>query len=331
MKTAQKKIAIILITLLVVISLLFVLYNRVTPQRHIELGAWTTGFFDPVTQTLHPEKLQQFEQLIDKKVSIAHFYRGWEALSEPSLLTQFNTLHTYGWTPMINVNPYFFAQCDAGNMTLYKAIANGNCDTFLHKAGKNLAQAKEPFYLLFAWEMNNPQLEWSVSHSGSSSAEYVAAWRHIHTIFKQEHVTKVLWVFCPNTLGGTSISYDDLYPGNEYVDWTGLDGYNWGTTQSWSHWQSFSEVFSPSYNHLLSIAPHKPMLLAEVNTTDQGGDKSAWYTDMLTKQLPENFPNIKAVVIYNEDRTAQEHVNWDVNITSATLQAFISGVHTGFY
>ena len=115
------------------------------------------------------------------------------------------------------------------------------------------------------------------------------------------------------------------------MDWTGLDGYNWGTTQSWSHWQSFSEVFTASYKHLVIIAPKKPMLLAEVNTTEQGGDKSAWYTDMLTQQIPYNFPQIKAVVIYNEDRNSQEQVNWRVDITPASLQAFTSALQNKFY
>lgn len=320
-----------LIAFLCLVILIIVTIYKTSPQRHITLGAWTEGFFDPSTQTVHPEKLQQFEQLTHKKVSIAHFYRGWEALADPKLVTQIDMLRKNGWEPMLNVNPYFFSQCSANNLSLYKAIANGNCDAFLHKAGKNLHEVKQPFYFLFAWEMNNPQLAWSVPTSGSSSDDFMATWRHINAIFKQEKVTNAIWVFCPNTQGGKSISYDKIYPGNNYVDWIGLDGYNWGTTQSWSHWQSFSEVFTASYNHLVNIAPDKPMVIAEVNTTDQGGDKSAWYTDMFTQQIPYNFPKIQAVVIYNEDRSQQEQVNWKVDVTSNTLHAFSSAVHAEFY
>lgn len=315
---------------LMILMVIGIFYNMYT-RRHITTGAWTEGLFNPSTQTLHPEKLIAFEKLIGKKVSIAHYYRGWEALSDPNLITQFDALRDNEWTPMLNVNPYYFAQCPVTDKPLYKAIAEGKCDTFLHAAGRNLSRIKKPFYLLFAWEMNNKQLEWSVEYSGSSSEDFVAAWRRVHTIFKQEKATNIIWVFCPNTEDSTSISYDRIYPGTDYVDWIGLDGYNWGTTQSWSQWKSFSEVFTASYNHLTSIAPDKPMMIAEVNTTDQGGNKSQWYTDMFARQIPHSFPKIDAVIIYNENRSTQEQVNWKIDITPETLQAFIKGIHLRFY
>ena len=147
----------------------------------------------------------------------------------------------------------------------------------------------------------------------------------------REGATSVVWVFDPNVPDDPTVPYSSVYPGSMYVNWLGLDGYNWGTTQSWSTWVNFAGVFTSSYNKLVSIAPTKPMMLAEVNTTDQGGDKSAWYTDMLTKQIPYNFPKIDAVVMFNEDRTVQEHVNWKVDVTQPSLQAFIAGIHSQYY
>jgi len=300
-------------------------------SRHVAIGVWTEGLFDANNQKLHPEKLLQFEQMIHKKVSIAHYYIGWEALSNSQLISQFDILRSHGWEPMLNVNPYYFSQCPATKLPLYKAIAAGKCDDFLHRAGANLHKVKQPFYLLFAWEMNNQQNEWSVPYTGSSSDDFIAAWRHIYTIFKQEKATKVIWVFCPNVPDNASVPYKKLYPGNKFVDWIGLDGYNWGTSQSWSQWASFAGVFTSSYQHLTNIAPNKPLMIAEVNTTDQGGDKAAWYTDMLTQQIPYKFHKVNAVVIFNEDRSNQEHVNWDVDINPESLHAFILGVHTKFY
>jgi hypothetical protein len=311
-------------------AVLFVAYSLL-PQRKIALGAWTEGFYDASARKLQPDKLLAFESMIDRKVSIAHYYRGWESLADPYLLTEFEILRSNGWQPMINVNPYFFSECPASQKPLYKAIAEGDCDVFLRKAGRNLANAKEPFYLLFAWEMNNKDLEWSVSTSGSSGSDFVAAWRHIHTIFKDEGADKVLWVFCPNTQDKTSISYKDIYPGDEYVDWTGIDGYNWGTTQNWSQWSSFSGVFTSSYRNMTSIAPNKPMMIAEVNSTDQGGDKGKWYKEMFHNEIPYKFPQVKAVVIYNEDRTAQEKVNWKIDVNKDSLESFKSAVKSPFY
>jgi hypothetical protein len=299
--------------------------------RHIAFGVWTEGFFDPSTRQIHPETLLSFEQLINKKASIAHYYLGWEYLADPELLKQFALLRSHGWEPMLNVNPYYFSGCPATQLPLYKAIAMGKCDEFLHKAGKNLARVDEPFYLLFAWEMNNPHNEWSISHTGSSEEDFKRAWRHIHKIFQQEKATKVVWVFCPNVPDDPDFPYSKIYPGKNFVDWVGLDGYNWGTTQSWSEWINFSGVFTGSYNKMVAIAPGKPMMIAEVNTTDQGGDKGEWYRDMLTQQIPYNFPNIKAVVIFNEDRSVQENVNWKVDVTPEALEAFTSAINSKFY
>ena len=107
---------------------------------------------------------EEFEKLIDKKVSLAHYYIGWESLSNPDLVTQFDTLRSHGWDPILNVNPYYFPECPVTDLPLYQAIAEGKCDDFLHAAGKNLKNVKEPFYLLFAWEMNNDHNEWSVPY-----------------------------------------------------------------------------------------------------------------------------------------------------------------------
>lgn len=301
------------------------------PQRQIMLGAWTEGFFDAKTRTLHAEKLTEFEKLINKKVSIAHYYRGWEYLPDPILIKEFGTLRSNGWMPMINVNPYYFKDCPASDKPLYKAISEGQCDEFLHKSGRNLSQVKEPFFLLFAWEMNNKDLAWSVNSTGDKPQDFVAAWRHMHDVFVEEGAHSVIWVFAPNTYAEGSIAYVDLYPGDDYVDWTGIDGYNWGTSQSWSQWSSFAGTFTTSYRHLISVAPKKPIMIAEFNTTDKGGNKAQWYTDTLTRDIPYNFPQIKAVVIYNEDRTAQEHVNWKVDVSQESLKAFSEAIRSKFY
>lgn len=299
--------------------------------RHISLGAWTEGFYDPLSQKLHPEVLQEFEILVDKKVAIAHYYRGWESWTDPVLLSEFTSIRSQGWTPMLSSNPYYFSQCPASDKPLYQSIAEGNCDEFLHNAGKNLRRVKHPFYLLFAWEMNNKDLEWSVPYTGSTSEQFVAGWRHIHTIFKEEKVDNVIWVFNPNIPNVTDFPYQALYPGDEYVDWVGLDGYNWGTTQSWSTWLPFYDVFSGPYNELVRIAPQKPILISEFNTTDMGGNKGEWYKDAFEEQIPNNFPNIQAVVIFNEDRTKQERVNWKVDVSPEALEGFKNAVKGGNY
>ncbi len=324
-------LALIILALIYLFSLHIISRNSQETSKKILFGAWTEGLFDGSSKTLHPEKLQEFENLIKRKVSIAHYYVGWEFLTSSQLVSQFDQLNSMGKKPMINVNPYYFDECPASKEPLYKVIAQGGCDNFLHKAGKNLRLVKKPFYLVFAWEMNNHQNEWSVTHTGSSNQDFILAWRHIHDIFKEEGVSNIIWVFCPNVPDDPIVPYGEIYPGDDYVDWIGLDGYNWGTTQSWSSWTSFSGVFTSSYNLITSIAPNKPLVLAEVNTTDQGGDKGAWYKDMFLSEIPKNFPQISAVVIFNEDKTMLEHVNWKVDVSQESLDSFTQAVNSPLY
>ncbi len=325
----------VLIVLFLIIAIALHNYSSVNKnsgsKRQVMVGAWTQGFYNPATQTLNPQKLTDFETMIGKKVAIAHYYLGWQYLSDPVLIRQFSTIRKFGWEPMLNVNPYYFPQCPSSKLPLYSAIAQGKCDTFLKAAGKNLSKIDQPFFLVFAWEMNNPQNQWSIAYTGSTKRDFILAWRHIHNIFKSEGVKNIVWVFCPNVPNTAIYPYKDIYPGNNYVDWLGLDGYNWGTSQSWSSWVSFSGVFGSSYNILTTIAPGKPLMLAEVNTTNVGGNKAEWYTDMLNKQIPYNFPKISAVVIYNEDRSKQENVNWIVNINQSSLDAFKKAIANPLY
>lgn len=300
-----------------------------TPINHyIYLGMWTQGFFDPASGTLHPEALHTLENTIGKKVAIAHYYRGWDSLDSTVFLNELNTISENGWRPMISANPYFFDRCKANGLTLYKTIANGACDDFLHSVGKNFQKFGKLVFFRFAWEMNTDSMEWAISKTGNSSADFISAWQRIHAIFYQEDASNVLFVFSPNA--GGNVSYKDIYPGDVFVDWVALDGYNWGTTQTWSKWESFSSVFRSSYYQLISVAPNKPVMIAETNTTDQGGDKAKWYQDTFS-QILYNFPKIKAVVVYNENREAKEHVNWLIDAVPDSLRAFSKAIGSSNY
>ena len=69
--------------------------------------------------------------------------------------------------------------------------------------------------------------------NGNKPGEYVAAWRHVHDIFAAAGATNATWVWCPyadvTPQPAPSPSY---YPGDAYVDWTCLDGYNWANNRA---------------------------------------------------------------------------------------------------
>ncbi len=107
----------------------------------------------------------------------------------------------------------------------------------------------------------------------------------------------------------------DYYPGDAYVDWTGVDGYNWGTSQPGFAWQSFHDVFVDIYAKLAAVG--KPILIGEMASDEVGGDKAQWI-DGIIPALRTDFPLIKAFVWFDIDK--ERH--WQINSSPAALAAY---------
>jgi beta-mannanase len=130
--------------------------------------------------------------------------------------------------------------------------------------------------------------------------------------------TNALWVFCPNAASVPGDSWNvwsNYYPGDAYVDWMGLDGYNWGTTMTGSTWQSFSSIASLIYSGL--AAKGKPVMIPETASAEVGGDKAAWIAAILPS-LKSQFPQIKAFVWFDMNK----ETDWRVNSSAGAQQAF---------
>ena len=120
-----------------------------------------------------------------------------------------------------------------------------------------------------------------------------------------------------------------MYPGDAYVDWTCLDGYNGGTAL-YHGWQSFAQVFQRSYNDVLAVAPTQPMMLGEFASTETGGSKASWITDTFSTQLPKYFPKVKAAVWFNAKHD-NPYNDWRIESSSAAQSAFASAIQSSYY
>lgn len=301
-------------------------------KRDVYLGFWTYGFWDDNTKSINPKKLEEIENKIGKKVAIANYYRGWQHLGqEKEIVNELNAISAHGWRPMVSTNPYLFSECPANGKTLYRTIADGDCDAYLHKVGKTLQKINKPFFFRFAWEMNVGSMEWSILYSGSTPQDFIDAWKRFHNILIEEGVKNAIWVFSPQIETPSTTDIASLYPGNNYVDWVALDGYNWGTTKSWSKWQNFHTLYYDSYIKLKRLAPNKPLMIAEVNTVDIGGNQAHWYQSMLSEEIPNIFLDVDAIVFFNEDKTKIEGVRWLIDNSSDSLKQFQKSIQNPIY
>src|SRR5262249_35690624 len=147
----------------------------------------------------------------------------------------------------------------------------GSYDSYFRKAAE--AAKAMPFneiLIRFAHEMNGDWYGWS----GNPTA-YVEAWRRMGSVFRSVGASNVKFVWAPNVDNG-SHPFAAYFPGNEWVDYVGLDGYNWGTAGIGENkWQSLSEVFKASYEKLTQMST-KPVMITETSSSEAGGDKAAW-------------------------------------------------------
>jgi cellulose synthase/poly-beta-1,6-N-acetylglucosamine synthase-like glycosyltransferase len=175
------------------------------------------------------------------------------------------------------------------------AIASGRYDKYIRSWARGLADYRRPVLIKFMHEANGWWYPWSVGLNGNTPRDYIRAWRHVHDLFRAAGATNVSWVWSLNSGYGINRPYspDDFYPGADYVDWVGVSGMNWGTTQSWSEWTSARTMFADDYDQLRKF--DKPIMISEVATVDQGGDSAAWVTQAFDT-FRKSFPLIRAVV-----------------------------------
>jgi hypothetical protein len=209
-------------------------------------------------------------------------------------------------------------------------IIEGHHDAYIRKFAEAAKAWGHPFYLRFNWEMNGGWFAWAEGVNGNKAGEYVAAWRHVHDIFTQVGATNATWVWCPNVDPENQMQdLGKLYPGDAYVDWTGLDGYNWGTNPTRpDRWRSFDSLYSSTYKKITgSIAPSKPLMISEVGCSEYGGSKAAWIKDMLAK-IPTNYPKIHGVLWFDK---FDDGMDWPIETSASATAAFAEGIQNPAY
>jgi hypothetical protein len=255
------------------------------------------------------EPVQAFAQLAGRRPQVVMWYQNW---SEPLFYkSQIRALSTQGFIPMINWHPIGSPR---SRYTL-RAIANGALDAYIRASARRAASWAHPMFVDFAQEMNIGGYQSSPHVDGNTPALYVRAWRHVVSIFRAEGADNVHWVWAPNTDCEGRCPFTEFYPGNAWVNWVGLDGYNFAGVDG-SPWRQFQQIFGPSYRILTSLT-NKPVMIAETASTELGGSKAQWILNMRDSLL-KDLPRVRLLVWF--DRVKE--TNWLINSSPSSLAAF---------
>lgn len=289
-------------------------------------------------------EIDRFNAASSKQMAIVNLFSSFD-YDWGYLKYQSDNIVSRGAIPMISWMP---ATKNRSGANLLGEISAGQWDSYIQRwingfkwFQSSYAADKKPKVLLrFAHEFNGGWYAW-----GNDPAGYINAWRYLHNKFEQAGINnQIEWVWCANNANVDSYNNMTLYyPGDDVVDWTGIDGYNWGSNYSFSRWKSFDETFSLPYNTLVSNYPSKPILLGEVastepadlpnpsygqtgNNTDAGESKSVWVQNMFTR-IKTDYPAIRAVAWFNINK----ELSWALHNSNNTgLNAYneaIQDVH----
>ena len=319
------------------------------PPTQIYWGSWMSGeAFSPPTGTAPWDAAtwSNFETDTGKAVSIVHFGQPppWRERPQTEIFETkpFSLARQGGSIPLVDMSngpDLLEKDQETGkskeiNVTL-SDIVEGLPAAIqpLEKWFAGAAEYNYPLFFRWDWEMNGDWFQWG-DEAAEKPERFVKAWRRLHELADGAGATNITWVWCPNASFSGSTPLSKLYPGDPYVDWTCIDGYNRGTNPlAPDKWVSFHDRFIATYKELLAIAPWKPIMVGETASTEYGGSKADWISQAL-KGLPDEFPNIRALVWFNwyiEDGVKEERWDWPIESSSSAITAFSSGIASSYF
>jgi mannan endo-1,4-beta-mannosidase len=217
-----------------------------TPQSY--LGIFVDGIPNSYA------RVTAFARDTGAKPDIVMYYSGW---FEPFPTSFAMTAADNGAVPLVQMDP------DSISLA---AIASGQYDGYLSAYAEAVRAYRYPVILSFGHEMNGSWYSWGYRHT--SPHVFVAAWRHIVTVFRALGARNVTWMWTVNIINdtqrGTIPRPNPWWPGSSYVTWVGIDGYY--LKPSWA----FAPLFGPTISDVHTLTSD-PILIAETGAVPAAG------------------------------------------------------------
>jgi mannan endo-1,4-beta-mannosidase len=311
--------------------------RRARKPRPSYWGAWIGDNLTGAKPPWDMSAVTSFEQLTGRGLSLVEFASPfYECGTSPCTPLRFPTaemesIRNYGAIPFLSWGSDSIPVPEVPSEPDFR-LANviaGNYDGYIREFAEAARDWGHPFFLRFNWEMNGNWFPWGQNVNGNQASETVAAWRHVHDIFTSVGATNATWVWCPyadpfHRFGDLK----QLYPGDEYVDWTSMDGFNWASNPTNPHpWKSFDQIFSSTYKSIMQIAPKKPMILAEIASTGSGRAKAAWIDNMF-KVLASKYRRIRGLIWFDQ---VDRGISWPLETAPRATRAFSRGIQHWAY
>jgi hypothetical protein len=206
------------------------------PSPASYLGVYEAGpprDYRPVTR---------FSQAAGKQPNLVGYYSGW---AEPFAASFAQTNRDHGAVTVVQIDPTY---------TSIPAIAAGAYDNYLRSFADSVRNFGHAVVIGFGHEMNGNWYSWGYGHVPAST--FVAAWKHLVTLFRGQGADDVTWMSTINADLSYTKPVASWWPGGGYVTWVGIDGYYARPSDT------FASVFGRTIDQVRAFTD-KPVLLSE--------------------------------------------------------------------
>jgi hypothetical protein len=299
---------------IIIITLLFIpTFVYAVPK----IGAFVPSDFDDMTQ------YNQLEQQLGRKLD---GYLTYVASSEPTywpnVKKRIEGPIAQGKIVQVGFETKSWQGTSDPAIYSLKAIAGGSIDSQLIAWADYLKSQNYPILLRPMSEMNLNWDIWAGTYSPNQPADYAPAFRHLVDVFRARGATNVKFIWAvnyetiPNTPENDIANY---WPGAEYVDYIGIDGYDPEGNKS------FDQVFGQLYKRLTTEEPFlssgKNIIICETASVEP--NKPKYISDLFYYAL-HKFPKIEQIYWFN----AKKERDWRLETTPGSINTFITNWNT---
>ena len=245
----------------------------------------------------HLADIRAMEEYIQTSFDIVAFDQDWGDLRIPEFYTaRLRDISENGvvplvcWEPLTKEHPSSPSEKDS-LYSVFKYILAGHYDEYIQRYALGLREVKDPVFLLFASQPDNPEKVWYSTHKGAAEL-YKQAYQYVVARFADMGVSNVVWVWNP----WKAEAFENYFPGNNYVQWVGVSCLNQGEASE-SGWKTFHELYYP-FNQALAKdyqLSKKPVMITDFGSPKGERDQAMWMESALSS-LQYAYPEIRSIL-----------------------------------
>jgi mannan endo-1,4-beta-mannosidase len=247
------------------------------------------------------QQITDFGQAAGRAPNLVGYFSGW---AQPFAAGFARQARAHGAAVLVQIDPTYASVA---------GIAAGSYDGYLRTFAASVAAFGRPVVIGFGHEMNATWYSWGYHHVPPGT--FVAAWRHLVTLFRDQGAGNVTWLWTVNASLASTGPLASWWPGARYVTWVGVDGYYYRPRDT------FASVFAPTLRQVRALTG-KPVLLSETAVGPAAG-QPAKIGNLFTGMRRSGVLGL--VWFDNAQHDGIYHQDWRLEGRPAAMAAFRAG------